>query len=157
MTDRWPTPLDLEDNRYSPMEGHRHHPHYRMISTIWTDYLYQLMETDMDDEWDDWCDAHYKEYLHMLDAEPYGHIQPWDWESLGVPPEPIRKITISREEALWLADRMIELAYRNDTLAESLEESDDYKSRLTERASECRQFFKTIETRLDFDIEATWD
>ena len=70
------------------------------------------------------------------------------------------EITMSSQEALWMADRMLELAYRNDSLAERLEErlgeSDDYTNRLRDQATKCRAMFKTIETRLDFDIEATW-
>ena len=71
------------------------------------------------------------------------------------------EITMSSQEALWMADRMLELAYRNDSLAERLEERigepDDYTNRLRDQATKCRAMFKTIETRLDFDIEATWD
>ena len=71
------------------------------------------------------------------------------------------EITISSQEALWMADRMLELAYRNDSLAERLEERigepDDYTNRLRDQATKCRAMFKTIDTRLDFDIEATWD
>jgi len=70
------------------------------------------------------------------------------------------EITMSSQEALWMADRMLELAYRNDSLAERLEERigepDDYTNRLRDQATKCRAMFKTIETRLDFDIEATW-
>lgn len=71
------------------------------------------------------------------------------------------EITMSSQEALWMADRMLELAYRNDSLAERLEERigepDDYTNRLRDQATKCRAMFKTIETRLDFDIEATWE
>ena len=71
------------------------------------------------------------------------------------------EITMNSQEALWMADRMLELAYRNDSLAERLEERigepDDYTNRLRDQATKCRAMFKTIETRLDFDIEATWD
>ena len=71
------------------------------------------------------------------------------------------EITMSSQEALWMADRMLELAYRNESLAERLEERigepDDYTNRLRDQATKCRAMFKTIETRLDFDIEATWD
>ena len=71
------------------------------------------------------------------------------------------EITISSQEALWMADRMLELAYHNDNLAEKIEERigepDDYTKRLRYRATKCRAMFKTIETRLDFDIMATWD
>jgi len=70
------------------------------------------------------------------------------------------EITMSSREALWMADRMLELAYRNDSLADRLEERigepDDYTNRLRDQATKCRAMFKTIETRLDFDIEATW-
>ena len=70
------------------------------------------------------------------------------------------EITMTSQEAMWMADRLLELAYRNDTLAERIEErlgeSDDYTNRLREQAARCRAMFKTIETRLDFDIEATW-
>ena len=71
------------------------------------------------------------------------------------------EITISSSEAMWMADRMLELAYRNDSLAERLEErigeSDDYTNRLREQAAKCRAMFKTIETRLDTDIMSHWD
>ena len=71
------------------------------------------------------------------------------------------EITISSREALWMADRMLELAYRNDSLAERLEErigeSDDYTNRLREQATRCRAMFKTIERRLDTDIMAHWE
>ena len=87
---RWPTPLQLETNQYSPMDDHRHHPRYRMIQRMMSDYMTELVETDMDMEWDDWCDAHHKDYLEALvEAEqdggaPRGHIKSWDWESLGL-------------------------------------------------------------------------
>ena len=72
-----------------------------------------------------------------------------------------REIVFNSDEALWLADRLLELAYRNDSLADKLEErigeSDDYTGRLRDQATRCRAMFKTIETRLDFDIEGTWD
>lgn len=71
------------------------------------------------------------------------------------------EITMNSQEALWMADRMLELAYRNESLAERLEERigepDDYTNRLRDQATKCRAMFKTIETRLGFDIEATWD
>ena len=70
------------------------------------------------------------------------------------------EIRIDKQEALWMADRMLELAYRNDSLADRLEErigeSDSYTDGLRAQASKCRAMFKTIESRLDFDIEATW-
>lgn len=70
------------------------------------------------------------------------------------------EIRIDKQEALWMADRMLELAYRNDSLADRLEErigeSDSYTDDLRAQASKCRAMFKTIESRLDFDIEATW-
>jgi len=71
------------------------------------------------------------------------------------------EITMTSQEAMWMADRLLELAYRNDTLAERIEErlgeSDDYTNRLREQAARCRAMFKTIETRLDTDIMAHWD
>ena len=71
------------------------------------------------------------------------------------------EITISSQEALWMADRMLELAYRNESLAERLEERigepDDYTNRLRDQATKCRAMFDTIETRLDTDIIAHWD
>ena len=72
-----------------------------------------------------------------------------------------REIVFEWSEALWLADRLIELAYRNDSLADRMEERigepDDYTNRLRDQATKCRTMFRTIETRLDFDIEGTWD
>ena len=71
------------------------------------------------------------------------------------------EITISSQEALWMADRMLELAYRNDSLAERLEERigepDDYTNRLRDQATKCRAMFHTIETRLDTDIMSHWE
>ena len=84
---KWPLPTDLETGG-SPRDNHRNHPHYQMISSMYVDYLDELYETEMDGGWDDWCDAHYKEYLHILNEDNFrGHIQPWDWESLGLPNE----------------------------------------------------------------------
>lgn len=70
------------------------------------------------------------------------------------------EIRLSNQEALWVADRMLELAYRNDNLADRLEERigkpDSYTDGLRAQAIKCRAMFKTIENRLDLNITATW-